>query len=66
MTMNSAVSPIDAAVSNRAAYPSHQGLRVIVATSFGFALVQLDVSIVNVALVRIGTSLGRAFPASNG
>lgn len=56
--MNSAVSPFDAAVSNRAAYPSDQGLGVIVATSFGFALVQLDVSIVNVALARIGTSLG--------
>ena len=31
---------------------------IIAATSFGFALVQLDVSIVNVALARISESLG--------
>jgi DHA2 family methylenomycin A resistance protein-like MFS transporter len=30
----------------------------IAATSFGFVLVQLDVSIVNVALARIGASIG--------
>jgi MFS transporter, DHA2 family, methylenomycin A resistance protein len=32
--------------------------RVVAATSFGFALVQLDVSIVNVALARISESIG--------
>jgi len=31
---------------------------IIAATSFGFALVQLDVSIVNVALARISQSIG--------
>jgi len=31
---------------------------VVVATSFGFVLVQLDVSILNVALARIGAALG--------
>ena len=31
---------------------------IVAATSFGFALVQLDVSIVNVALARISESLG--------
>lgn len=32
--------------------------RVVAATSFGFAVVQLDVTVVNVALTRIGTDLG--------
>ena len=33
-------------------------MRTIIATSLGFVLVQLDVSIVNIGLARIGTSLG--------
>ena len=32
--------------------------RVVLATSFGFVVVQLDVTIVNVALARIGAELG--------
>jgi MFS transporter, DHA2 family, methylenomycin A resistance protein len=32
--------------------------RVVLATSFGFVIVQLDVTIVNVALARIGADLG--------
>ena len=32
--------------------------RTLLATSFGFALIQLDVTVVNVALPHIGASLG--------
>ena len=40
----------------RTARPTHWP--IVAATSFGFALMQLDVSIVNVELARIGESLG--------
>jgi MFS transporter, DHA2 family, methylenomycin A resistance protein len=40
----------------RTARPTHWP--IVAATSFGFALMQLDVSIVNVALARISESLG--------
>src|ERR1700722_3782924 len=43
---------MEAHVRNTSLWP------VIVATSFGFALVQLDVSIVSVALARIGDAIG--------
>jgi MFS transporter, DHA2 family, methylenomycin A resistance protein len=39
-------------------YPKQKFALTILATSLGFALVQLDVSIVNVALAKIGVELG--------
>lgn len=53
-------APVDKAMSRTVSNPAAQraSLAVLLATSFAFIIVQLDVTIVNVALPRMGAELG--------